>query len=109
MSSEKKYYERIAYANENFTSGIPGWRTDRGRTYIVLGKPDKIEKGKMNVENLDDVLFEKWFYNNVIGVGNNIEIVFLDPTGTQEFRFIKDKRETILKLLTPTGMTISYQ
>ena len=38
-----EYYERIAYANEHFSSGIPGWKTDRGRIYITWGKPDSIE------------------------------------------------------------------
>src|SRR5262249_7934244 len=38
-----EYYERIAYANEHFASGIPGWKTDRGRIYILHGKPDGIE------------------------------------------------------------------
>ena len=36
----EEYYERIAYANEHYTSGIPGWKTDRGRVYITWGKPD---------------------------------------------------------------------
>lgn len=105
----EEHYERIAFANENFTAGLPGWRTDRGRTYIVLGKPDKIEKGKATFENLENVPFEKWFYNYAIGFGNNIEIIFLDPTETGEFRFMKEKREKILELLTPKGLTISYQ
>src|SRR3954466_14876244 len=39
----EEYYERIAYGNEHFASGIPGWKTDRGRIYIVYGKPDEIE------------------------------------------------------------------
>ena len=39
----EEYYERIAYANENFASGIPGWMTDRGRIYIAWGKPDSVE------------------------------------------------------------------
>jgi GWxTD domain-containing protein len=39
----EEYYQRIAYANEKFTSGIPGWKTDRGRIYIVFGKADQIE------------------------------------------------------------------
>ena len=39
----EEYYQRIAYANENFASGIPGWKTDRGRIYIMFGKPDEKE------------------------------------------------------------------
>src|SRR5499425_3765948 len=34
---KEEHYRRIAYANEHFASGIPGWRTDRGRIYIIWG------------------------------------------------------------------------
>ena len=44
---KEEYYERIAYANEHFTSGIPGWKTDRGRIYITYGKPDERETHPM--------------------------------------------------------------
>src|SRR5262245_35730356 len=37
------YYERLAYANEHFSSGIPGFKTDRGRVYLKYGKPNEIE------------------------------------------------------------------
>ncbi|MGB6075276.1 MAG: GWxTD domain-containing protein, partial [Candidatus Acidiferrales bacterium] len=40
---KEDYYERIAYANEHFSSGIPGWKTDRGRIYLMWGKPDDVE------------------------------------------------------------------
>ena len=40
---KEQYYERIAYANEHFASGIPGWKTDRGRIYIKYGPPDEKE------------------------------------------------------------------
>ena len=35
-----EHYRRIAYANEHFAAGTPGWRTDRGRIYIVWGPAD---------------------------------------------------------------------
>src|ERR1043166_6292214 len=40
---KEEHYRRIAYANERFASGIPGWKTDRGRIYITFGPPDEIE------------------------------------------------------------------
>src|ERR1051325_869191 len=40
---KEQYYERIQYANEHFSSGIPGWKTDRGRIYVTFGKPDETE------------------------------------------------------------------
>jgi len=40
---KEEHYRRIAYANEHFAAGIPGWKTDRGRIYIVFGPADEIE------------------------------------------------------------------
>src|SRR5208283_367961 len=40
---KEEHYARIAYANEHFAAGIPGWKTDRGRIYIMYGKPDEID------------------------------------------------------------------
>ncbi|MGA2967253.1 MAG: GWxTD domain-containing protein, partial [Terriglobales bacterium] len=40
---KEEHYARIAYANEHFAAGIPGWKTDRGHMYIVFGKPDEID------------------------------------------------------------------
>src|SRR5437762_11358567 len=68
----EEYYERIAYANEHFASGIPGWKTDRGRIYITWGKPDEVEShpsgGQYQREPSEGggqtttYPFEKWFY-----------------------------------------------
>ncbi|HTZ58915.1 MAG TPA: GWxTD domain-containing protein, partial [Acidobacteriaceae bacterium] len=38
-----EHYQRIAYANEHFAAGKPGWKTDRGHIYIAYGKPDSID------------------------------------------------------------------
>ena len=92
-----EYYNRIAFANENFASGIQGRRTDRGMIYILYGKPDKIERSRSNFEGLESVLFEKWFYKYLDGEGANIEFIFLDPTESNEFRLEKGKREKLLK------------
>lgn len=99
-----EFCKRILYANNNFESGIPGWKTDRGRTYLILGKPDKIEKGRKKLENIEKVPFEKWIYKNSIIFGNTTEIIFFDPTETKAFRFWEKQRETILKILSPTGV-----
>jgi len=40
---KEEHYRRIAYANEHFPAGKPGWMTDRGRTYIVYGPADEVE------------------------------------------------------------------
>jgi GWxTD domain-containing protein len=63
-SYEDEIYERIAYADAHFSigSGEEGWRTDRGRTYITLGKPQQIQR-YYGAPNLRPI--EIWFYSNL--------------------------------------------
>jgi GWxTD domain-containing protein len=75
----EEYYERIAYANEHFASGIPGWKTDRGRVYITFGKPDSVEShpsgGSYDRPSYEGggttttYPFEIWFYRHLDDVG----------------------------------------
>src|SRR5712692_8530963 len=93
---KERYYERIAYANEHYASGIPGWKTDRGRIYITWGKPDEVEThpsgGAYEREpqegggSTSTYPFERWFYRYLPGVGSGVEIEFVDPTGSGEYR-----------------------
>lgn len=114
----EEYYERIAYANERFTSGIPGWRTDRGRIYIAWGKPDSIESrpsgGAYDRPSYEGggttttYPFEIWFYRHLEGVGDGIEIEFVDPTGTGEYRIARNANEKDAMLYVPgAGLTLS--
>ncbi|MEP6849274.1 MAG: GWxTD domain-containing protein [Acidobacteriota bacterium] len=116
----EEYYERIAYANEHFTSGIPGWKTDRGRTYIAWGKPDEIEShpsggayDRPSYEGGGSTTtypFETWFYRHLDNVGDGIEIEFVDPTGSGEYRIARDANEKDALLNVPGGgLTTSEQ
>ena len=116
----EEYYERIAYANEKFTSGMPGWKTDRGRIYIARGKPDSIEShpsgGSYDRPSYEGggstttYPFEVWFYRNVDGVGSGIEIEFVDPTGTGEYRIARNANEKDALLYIPgAGQTWAEQ
>lgn len=116
----EEYYERIAYANEHFTSGIPGWKTDRGRIYITFGKPDSIESrpaGGMYERpsyegggSTSTYPFEVWFYRHLDGVGDGLEIEFVDPTGTGEYRLARDAQEKdALKFVPGAGLTLNEQ
>lgn len=99
----EEYYERIAYANEHFTSGIPGWKTDRGRIYIRWGKPDSVEArpsgGSYDRPSYEGggsttvYPFETWFYRHLDGVGDGIEVEFVDPSGTGEYRIARNADE----------------
>src|SRR5215470_15794727 len=82
-----QYYERIQYANERFSSGIPGWKTDRGRIYIMYGKPDEIEShpagGPYDRPSYEGggttstYPFEIWWYRYIEGIGSDVEIEFV--------------------------------
>ena len=114
----EEYYERIAYANEHFASGIPGWRTDRGRIYITFGKPDSIDSrptgGSYDRPSYEGggstttYPFEVWFYRHIDNVGDGIEIEFVDPTGTGEYRIARSPNEKDALLNVPgAGLTTS--
>jgi GWxTD domain-containing protein len=116
----EEYYERIAYANEKFASGIPGWMTDRGRIYITWGKPDSIEShpaggayDRPSYEgggSTSTYPFETWFYRHLDGVGDGVEIEFVDPTGTGEYRIARNANEKDALLFVPgAGMTLNEQ
>ena len=116
----EEYYERITYANEKFTSGIPGWKTDRGRIYITFGKPDSIEShpsgGSYDRPSYEGggstttYPFEIWFYRHLDGVGDGIEIEFVDPTGTGEYRIARNANEKDALLMVPgAGLTLGEQ
>lgn len=116
----EEYYERIAYANEHFSSGIPGWKTDRGRIYIMYGKPDSIESypsgGVYNRPSWEGggttttYPFEIWFYRHIEGVGSGIEIEFVDPTGTGEYRIARSPYEKDALLMVPgAGLTLAEE
>jgi len=116
----EEYYERIAYANEHYASGIPGWKTDRGRIYITWGKPDETEThpsgGSYNRESYEGggststYPFERWFYRYLPGVGSGIEIEFVDPTGSGEYRIARNPDEKDALLHVPgAGLTLAEE
>jgi GWxTD domain-containing protein len=116
----EEYYERIAYANEHFASGIPGWKSDRGRIWIMYGKPDETEThpagGTYQREpqegggSTTTYPFEKWFYRYLPGVGSGIEIEFVDPTGSGEYRIARNPDEKDALLTIPgAGLTLAEE
>lgn len=116
----EEYYERIAYANEHFASGIPGWMTDRGRIYITWGKPDSVEShpsgGSYDRPSYEGggstttYPFETWFYRHLDNVGDGVEIEFVDPTGTGEYKIATSPYEKDALLMVPgAGLTTAEQ
>ncbi len=100
---KEEHYRRIAYANERFASGIPGWRTDRGRIYIIWGPPDELEAhptGGLYDRPMTEgggstttYAYEDWRYRHMDGVGDNIIIEFVDPSETGEYHMTMDPGE----------------
>lgn len=100
---KEEHYRRIAYANEHFASGIPGWKTDRGRMYIMWGPPDEIdshpsggtwdrpmEEGGGTTTTYP---WETWRWRYLEGIGENIELEFVDPSGSGEYHLTMDPSE----------------
>jgi GWxTD domain-containing protein len=117
---KEEHYRRIAYANERYASGIPGWKTDRGRIYITFGPPAEIEShpsGGSYQRPIEEgggttstYPFEKWRYRYLDGLGNDINIEFVDPTMTGEYRMTMDPSEKDALLYVPgAGLTMMEQ
>jgi GWxTD domain-containing protein len=113
---KEEYYRRIAYANEHYASGIPGWKTDRGRIYIMYGPPDEIEghpSGGSYIRPAEEgggetstYPFETWRYRYIDGIGTNIILEFVDPTLTGEYHLTMDPGEKDALLHVPgAGLT----
>ncbi|MGH9799224.1 MAG: GWxTD domain-containing protein, partial [Blastocatellia bacterium] len=116
----EEYYQRIAYANEHYTSGIPGWKTDRGRIYIMFGKPHQTESHPSGGSydrpiwegggSTSTYPFEIWWYRYIEGVGSDVEIEFVDPTGSGEYRIARNPNEKDALLYTPNaGLTLAEE
>jgi GWxTD domain-containing protein len=117
---KEELYRRIAYANEHYASGIPGWKTDRGMIYIKYGPPDEIEShpsGGTYERPIEEgggetstYPFEDWRYRYIDGIGTNVIIEFVDPTMTGEYHMTMDPSEKDALLYVPgAGLTMYEQ
>ena len=99
----EEHYRRIAYANEHFAAGKPGWKTDRGHIYISFGKPDSIDShpsGGSYQRPMDEgggetstFPFEVWHYRYLEGIGENIDLEFVDTCQCGDYHFTIDRSE----------------
>jgi GWxTD domain-containing protein len=117
---KEEHYQRIAYANEHFAAGVPGWKTDRGRIYIVFGKPDEIEShpsGGTYERPMEEgggetstFPFEQWRYRYIEGIGQEVIIEFVDTCMCGEYHMTMDRSEKDALLMTPNaGLTLWEQ
>jgi GWxTD domain-containing protein len=114
---KEEHYRRIAYANEHFAAGIPGWKTDRGHMYIVFGKPDEIESHPSGGSYERPIAegggqtstypFETWRYRYLEGIGQEVIIEFVDTCMCGDYHMTMDRSEKdALKMVPNAGLTL---
>jgi GWxTD domain-containing protein len=115
---KEEHYRRIAYANEHYAAGKPGWKTDRGHMYIAYGKPDSIDShpaGGSYERPMEEgggetstFPFETWHYRYIEGIGDNIE--FVDTCQCGDYHMTLDRSEKDALLHVPgAGLTMYEQ
>jgi GWxTD domain-containing protein len=115
----EEHYRRIAYANEHFAAGKPGWKTDRGHIYISFGKPDSIDShpsGGSYQRPMEEgggetstFPFEVWHYRYLEGIGENIDLEFVDTCQCGDFHFTIDRSEKDALLHVPGAGQTQYE
>jgi GWxTD domain-containing protein len=108
---QEEHYRRIAYANDHYASGIPGWKTDRGMIYIKYGAADEIESHPSGGSYQRPIAegggqtstypFETWRYRHLDGLGSSIVIEFVDPTMSGEYHMTINPSEKDALLYVP--------
>ena len=117
---KEEHYRRMAYANEHFAAGIPGWKSDRGRIYIMYGPADEIEShpsGGSYERPMEEgggetstFPFEDWRYRYLEGIGQEIIIEFVDTCMCGDYHMTMDRSEKDALLYTPNaGLTLYEQ
>jgi GWxTD domain-containing protein len=114
---KEEHYRRIAYANEHYAAGIPGWKTDRGRMYIVFGPADEIDShpsGGSYERPMEEgggetstFPFEQWRYRYLEGIGQEVIIEFVDTCMCGDYHMTLDRSEKDALKYTPNaGLTL---
>src|SRR5580700_3379497 len=117
---KEEHYRRIAYANEHFAAGVPGWKTDRGRMYIVFGPADEIDShpsGGSYERPMEEgggetstFPFETWRYRYIEGIGQEVMIEFVDTCMCGDYHMTLDRSEKDALKMTPNaGLTLYEQ
>jgi GWxTD domain-containing protein len=117
---KEEHYRRIAYANEHFAAGIPGWKTDRGRMYIMYGPADEIDShpsGGSYERPMEEgggetstFPFEDWRYRYIEGIGQEVIIEFVDTCMCGDYHMTLDRSEKDALKYTPNaGLTLYEQ
>jgi len=116
---KEEHYRRIEYANEHFAAGIPGWKSDRGRIYIMYGAADEIDSHPSGGDyqrpieegggETSTFPFEDWRYRYLEGIGQEVIIEFVDTCMCGDYHMTLDRSEKDALLYTPNGGQTMYE
>ena len=117
---KEEHYRRMAYANDHYAAGIPGWKSDRGRMYIMYGPPDEIEShpsGGTYERPIDEgggststYPFEDWRWRYIEGIGQEVIVEFVDTCMCGDYHMTMDRGEKDALLHVPgAGLTLYEQ
>jgi GWxTD domain-containing protein len=116
---KEEHYRRIAYANEHFPAGIPGWKSDRGRIYIMYGPADEVDShpsGGSYERPMEEgggetstYPFEDWRYRYLEGIGQEVIIEFVDTCMCGDFHMTIDRSEKDALKYTPNAGLTMYE
>ena len=84
---EHEYFERINYAEEHFSFGDKGWRSDRAKVYVRYGSPDEIQSKPYELSTKP---YEIWLYYKL-----NLKFVFYDRNGFGDYILLVQNGERI--------------
>jgi GWxTD domain-containing protein len=114
-----EHYRRIQYANDHYAAGKPGWKTDRGHIYIAFGAPDSTDShpsGGMYERPQEEgggetstFPFEVWHYRYIEGIGENIDIEFVDTCMCGDYHYTFDRSEKDALLHVPGAGLTQYE
>ncbi len=106
-----EHFRRIAYANDKFAAGKPGWKTDRGMIYIKFGPPHRRQTNPMggrvfrsqrelissDRERPKDAMtalpYEVWEYRYIDGIGSEVTFEFVSKDGTAAYKLALSPEE----------------
>jgi GWxTD domain-containing protein len=116
---KEEHYRRIAYANEHFAAGIPGWKSDRGRMYIMYGPADEVDShpsGGSYERPMEEgggetstFPFEDWRYRYLEGIGQEVIIEFVDTCMCGDYHMTIDRSEKDALKYTPNAGLTMYE
>jgi GWxTD domain-containing protein len=102
-----EHYRRIVFANQSFGASIAGWKTDRGRIYVILGPPDSITASRFGDATTNpmgqdsEVLLhptQTWRYRELPGVGSNADFVFAYTMDYHDYKLVFPGTESLARV-----------